>query len=58
MLLLDSGAGTGRTFEWNFIPRLEKPFFLAGGISEENLEGALSLQPFCVDISSGRKRTE
>lgn len=53
-LLLDSGAGgTGQAFDWQLIPRIEKPFFLAGGINEHNLATALAQAPFGIDISSG-----
>ena len=52
-LLLDSGAGCGKPFDWTMIPPLEKPWFLAGGVNEENIAAALALRPFCVDISSG-----
>ncbi|MPM89059.1 N-(5'-phosphoribosyl)anthranilate isomerase [bioreactor metagenome] len=53
-LLLDNGAGgTGSAFNWGLIPSIEKPCFLAGGIHEGNLEAALALCPYCVDVSSG-----
>ena len=57
-LLLDTytanaygGAGAG--FDWSMIPELTKPFFLAGGISTDNLVQAASCQPYCIDVSSG-----
>ena len=31
MLLLDSGAGTGKVFDWKLIQTIERPYFLAGG---------------------------
>ena len=40
-ILLDSGAGTGRTFEWEWIKHMERPYFLAGGIHIDNVEKAL-----------------
>jgi phosphoribosylanthranilate isomerase len=55
-LLLDGGAGDGRQFDWGLIGRMgrmKKPFFLAGGINPENLNAAVCLNPYCVDISSG-----
>jgi phosphoribosylanthranilate isomerase len=53
-LLLDNGTGgTGIAFDWQQIPRLEKPFFLAGGIDAGNLASALACEPFCIDVSSG-----
>jgi len=51
--LFDSGKGTGRTFDWNTLPVTEKPFFLAGGISADNVSDAIeSLHPNAVDMSS------
>lgn len=53
-LLLDNGAGgTGQPFDWTLIPEMGKPYFLAGGIDEHNLDDALALSPFCIDVSSG-----
>jgi len=53
-ILLDQGSGgTGKTFDWSLIPKIERPFFLAGGIGEENLEQAIrEIHPFAVDLSS------
>lgn len=51
--LFDSGTGTGKTFDWCKIPKTEKPFFLAGGLSADNLEEAIGkVNPFAVDLSS------
>ncbi|MDR1927860.1 MAG: phosphoribosylanthranilate isomerase [Oscillospiraceae bacterium] len=53
-LLLDHGSGgTGAVFDWKSIPPLPKPYFLAGGIGLDNIEAALALKPYAVDISSG-----
>lgn len=57
-LLLDtytknSYGGNGTSFQWDQIPRLKKPFFLAGGITCENLLQAVEKGPFCLDVSSG-----
>jgi len=56
-ILLDNGnGGTGVTFDWTFIreaKRLEKPFFLAGGIGENNIESARKQGAYCLDVSSG-----
>ncbi len=52
--LLDHGSGgTGKSFDWSRIPKLPKPYFLAGGIRQENLREALQTAPFAVDVSSG-----
>ncbi|MDW7656668.1 MAG: phosphoribosylanthranilate isomerase [Bacillota bacterium] len=53
-LLLDNGpGGTGLAFDWQQIPPLTKPFFLAGGIDAGNLACALAHNPYCIDVSSG-----
>lgn len=46
-------GGTGETFDWSWIKEVKKPFFLAGGISSENVEKAIEMvYPFAVDVSS------
>ncbi len=55
-LLLDSGKGTGRTFNWELIKDAEfdRPFFLAGGLGSENVADAIkAVRPYAVDVSSG-----
>ena len=53
-VLLDSGAGTGTTFDWKLIQGIEKSYFLAGGLGVDNVEAAVNLlRPFAVDVSSG-----
>ncbi len=53
-LLLDSGSGSGVTFDWNLVKNMRKPYFLAGGLSPENVRSAVArLHPFAVDVSSG-----
>ena len=53
-VLLDSGTGTGKTFDHSLIKSIERPFFLAGGLNSENVGAAVkALQPFAVDASSG-----
>lgn len=53
-LLLDNGLGTGQTFDWSLIRDIHRPFFLAGGLTPENVKSALSqIHPYGVDISSG-----
>jgi len=52
-LLLDSGKGSGRAFDWAQIGRIERPYFLAGGISLENMEEAMRYKPYAIDVSSG-----
>lgn len=53
-LLLDNGLGTGKTFDWSLIQNINRPFFLAGGLTSENVKEAISLtNPYAVDTSSG-----
>jgi len=53
-LLFDSGAGSGKPFNWNLLePQINKPWFLAGGINRENIERAMAFEPYAIDISSG-----
>ena len=50
-----SQGGTGTVAPWDIIAqnRPQKPFFLAGGISAENVQEAIrSVQPYGVDASS------
>lgn len=60
-LLLDSGTGSGKTFDWRILEELflemggelPKPFFLAGGLNADNLEEAQKRwRPYAVDLSS------
>lgn len=54
IILLDSGAGTGRSFNWGLLKNINRPYFLAGGLYPENVETAIDkLSPFAVDVSSG-----
>lgn len=53
-ILLDSGAGTGTAFDWKLIQNIRRPYFLAGGLTPENVEEAVGyLCPYAVDVSSG-----
>lgn len=53
-ILLDSGAGTGTTFDWGLLQTLNRPYFLAGGLGLHNVEQAVEeLKPYAVDVSSG-----
>ncbi len=54
-LLLDNGKGTGQQFDHTLIDceKLTKPFFLAGGITPENIAEAAELFPYAVDMSGG-----
>lgn len=53
ILLDQGGGGTGQTFDWSLIPEIKKPFFLAGGLGDDNLEQAVdTIRPYAVDLSS------
>lgn len=53
-LLLDSGKGSGNTFDWSLIrDDLDKEFFLAGGIDVLNVNEAIdNFNPYAIDLSS------
>ena len=53
MVLLDSGKGSGQTFDWSLIGSIRRPYLLAGGITAENAAQAIRrLRPYGVDASS------
>ena len=53
-VLLDSGQGTGKPFDWSLLRDFPRPYLLAGGLHAENLPLVLrSLHPYGVDLSSG-----
>ncbi|MBQ5445953.1 MAG: phosphoribosylanthranilate isomerase [Lachnospiraceae bacterium] len=53
-LLLDSGAGTGKIFDWKLIKNIGRPFYLAGGINPDNVCDAVkNVNPYGIDVSSG-----
>lgn len=53
-LLFDSGAGTGKTFDWGMLEDVDRDFFLAGGLKPDNIgEAAGMAHPYAVDLSSG-----
>lgn len=53
-LLLDNGLGTGESFDWSLIQNIDRPFFLAGGLTPKNVQDAIiRTKPYAVDTSSG-----
>jgi phosphoribosylanthranilate isomerase len=64
-ILLDTAAkemgGSGKTHDWEISRRIveavEKPVFLAGGLTPENVREAVEMvRPYAVDVSSGVER--
>ena len=55
--ILDSGKGSGKTFDWDLIDKdnefFKNSIFLAGGLNSENISSAIEeFNPFAVDLSS------
>ena len=61
-LLFDAPmAGSGQTFDWGKLDTagLAQPFFIAGGLHEDNVARAIQhFSPFAVDVSSGVETDE
>ena len=54
MVLVDSGTGSGKTFDWTRLKEIKRPYILAGGLGISNIAEAISvLHPYGVDVSSG-----
>ncbi len=53
-ILLDAGAGSGRTFDWSLLEDVRFPYILSGGLNPGNVADAVAtLSPEGVDVSSG-----
>ncbi|MCD7836086.1 MAG: phosphoribosylanthranilate isomerase [Lachnospiraceae bacterium] len=53
-LLFDSGAGSGITLDWSLLCGIDRKYFLAGGLTPDNIACAcMRLTPYAVDLSSG-----
>lgn len=54
LVLVDSGTGSGETFDWSRLAEIKRPYLLAGGLSPDNIAEAVeALHPYGVDVSSG-----
>ena len=54
MVLLDAGMGSGEGFDWTLVRKIDRPYFLAGGLDADNVTAAIrQLHPYAVDVSSG-----
>ena len=50
----DFYGGTGEAFDWEWIKSVSgKKIFLAGGVTPDNIEEALALETYGVDLCSG-----
>ena len=57
-LLLDTyvkgvAGGSGQVFDWSLIGETEKPYFLAGGLTESNIPQAVRTGADVLDLTSG-----
>lgn len=53
-VLVDSGTGSGKAFDWSLVKDIKRPFFLAGGLDADNVKEAITqIHPYAVDVSSG-----
>lgn len=53
-VLLDNGQGTGTAFDWELLEGFDRLYFLAGGLTPENIPEAIErLRPYALDVSSG-----
>ncbi len=53
-ILLDAGAGDGKTLDESILKDFNRDYFLAGGLSPDNIvKKIIALHPFGVDVSSG-----
>ena len=53
MVLLDSGQGSGKSFDWSLLKTFARPYLLAGGLYPQTIPEALNnLNPWGVDLSS------
>ncbi len=53
-------GGTGRRFNWKLLKmaKIDKPFFLSGGLTPKNVAGAIkTVCPAWVDVSSGVEKS-
>lgn len=52
-IMLDSGGGTGESFNHRLINGIKREFFLAGGLDSKNVQKAITdYHPYAVDASS------
>ena len=52
----DQPGGTGESFDWsliNSVKDLDMKIILSGGINCDNVDNAIDINPWCLDINSG-----
>lgn len=53
LVLIDSGAGSGKVFDWSVLKDFPRDYFLAGGLDADNVEEAVRRTgAWAVDVSS------
>ena len=53
-VMIDSGAGSGKKFDWSILKDFKRDYFLAGGLDPDSVGEAIRmLELFAVDVSSG-----
>ena len=46
--------GGGKVFDWGLLKDIKRDYFLAGGLTLDNVSDALeTLKPYALDVSSG-----
>ena len=52
-IMLDSGGGTGKSFNHELVKNTKREIFLAGGLDSKNVQEAIiNCRPYAVDVSS------
>ena len=44
-ILIDAGAGDGKTFDWSLLKNLRREYFLAGGLTADNVIKPINVTP-------------
>jgi phosphoribosylanthranilate isomerase len=49
-------GGTGKSFDWNILNKIDitsNKIVLSGGINLQNVDNAINIDPWCLDLNSG-----
>lgn len=52
-----SYGGTGKQFDWKLLDGFKSPYILAGGINIDNIDEAIKVKPYAIDIASGVEKS-